>query len=393
MSGVGCGAGAGGVRQATVGSGARLIDVYTGLNAQGVSIAARLVRHGGHRRADAGRGPGVVGRLHGLTCDQLDRRRAGRWPTAPPGRCSTADDPDLFWACQGGGGGNFGIATSFSYRTFAVGDVCTFAVVFPWAAAPTCCRPGWPGRPTPPTSCWANCVLLVNPTTQPTRPLVQVAGVVRRIGLVGHGPDRPVRVGGGRRARCRRGSTHHPGPRHVHRGGLRPASARPSATCPTQTAGGQLTRLAAMAKSQYVTGALSPATVSTLVAGLNERQGAAGGHRERRRLRRLRGRHQPGGAGATAFVHRNTSGLRPVHRLDRGGRARRHHRGQPGLAGRDRRVACTTTCPARRTRTTSTRPGRLEAAYYGSNLARLQQVKQSVDPDDFFHFAQSIPPA
>ena len=32
-----------------------------------------------------------------------------------------------------------------------------------------------------------------------------------------------------------------------------------------------------------------------------------------------------------------------------------------------------------------------QQAYYGSNLARLKQVKAKWDPDDFFHFAQSIP--
>jgi FAD/FMN-containing dehydrogenase len=34
-----------------------------------------------------------------------------------------------------------------------------------------------------------------------------------------------------------------------------------------------------------------------------------------------------------------------------------------------------------------------QRAYYGSNLARLREIKKQVDPDFMFRFRQAIPPA
>jgi len=49
--------------------------------------------------------------------------------------CNQTQNPDLFWACQGGGGGNFGINTSFTFQTTPVGEVsvyrCTWTSVDP----------------------------------------------------------------------------------------------------------------------------------------------------------------------------------------------------------------------------------------------------------------------
>jgi len=80
-----------------------------------------------------GGGIGWLGGKHGLACDNLlsvDIVTAdGQLRTA-----SAAENADLFWAVRGGGG-NFGVVTSFEYQLHPVGDLLAGLILYPLAQA------------------------------------------------------------------------------------------------------------------------------------------------------------------------------------------------------------------------------------------------------------------
>jgi FAD/FMN-containing dehydrogenase len=48
---------------------------------------------------------------------------------------TASDDPDLFWALRGGGGGHLGVVTSFTFRTFAAPTITRAYLAWPFSAA------------------------------------------------------------------------------------------------------------------------------------------------------------------------------------------------------------------------------------------------------------------
>jgi hypothetical protein len=109
----------------TFGAGARNADLYKILRA-----ANRTVTHGRCPTVGAagfllGGGIGFNMRLHGVASDLLV---ASKIVTADGDvkQLSATQNEDLFWACRGGGGGNFGINTSFTLKTVVPKKVTFF---------------------------------------------------------------------------------------------------------------------------------------------------------------------------------------------------------------------------------------------------------------------------
>lgn len=118
---------------ATIGAGNRLVDVFPRLAARGRAIPAGSCPTVGISGLTLGGGFGLASRAWGMSCDNLIRLEI----VTADGEvrvCDRERNADLFWACRGGGGGNFGIVTSFVFRTHPVSSGSYFVATWPWAA-------------------------------------------------------------------------------------------------------------------------------------------------------------------------------------------------------------------------------------------------------------------
>src|SRR5579862_414744 len=106
----------------TLGGGARNQTVFDGCRPLGIAIPHGRCFQVGIAGLGLGGGIGFNLRPNGLTSDAILQTQI----VTADGELHTVDassNPDIFWACRGGGGGNFGINTSFSFQTFAVDKV------------------------------------------------------------------------------------------------------------------------------------------------------------------------------------------------------------------------------------------------------------------------------
>ena len=100
----------------TVGAGVQLGPLYDALAAHGRTVAAGCGPTVGISGLTLGGGIGILGRRHGLTCDQLVSAQV----VLADGRiveCDAEREPDLFWALRGAGGARFGVVTRLVLKT------------------------------------------------------------------------------------------------------------------------------------------------------------------------------------------------------------------------------------------------------------------------------------
>jgi FAD/FMN-containing dehydrogenase len=369
----------------TVGAGARLIDVYDAVAARGQGIAAGSCPTVGITGLTLGGGVGVLSRAWGLTCDDL----VGAQVVTADGQvreCDVSRETDLFWALRGGGGGSFGVVTSLTLRTHPVADLALGFLTWPWARAAEVIA-GWQSwMSRAPDALWSTLHLDAGRDGASVSSHAVHAGTAREIsaqldGLIALAGAPSYRESGARTYRD---------VMLLEAGCL----GRSVAQCHLQgtTPEGQLGRDTFIARSVVAPTALSSNAVAALVGGVGSVIGRADVGSAAVLLDALGGAVSRAAPSDTAFVHRNAFAIAQLY--------------GSWDAAAPAAVADGTTAWLRQLHATVrplVGPGAYvnyadpdlldwESAYWGTNYARLRQVKAKYDPDRIFDFAQAVRP-
>jgi len=373
---------------ATVGAGTRLIDFYNGLAAHGRGVPGGSCPTVGIAGLTLGGGVGVVSRAYGLTSDNVKSLQIvtadGQVRT-----CNSSQNSDLFWGCRGGGGGNFGVVTSFTFGTHPVGQIVLFFLSWPWSQAARVIAAWQSWAPHAPDALWSNLHLAAAPGG--SVPSIQVGGTfLGSIGAAGAQLEKLYAAAGSHPSSPFMETTSWLHAMLVEAG----CASLTVNQChlPTQNPAGKLARASEYAKSDFFTKPLSSHGIGTLLAGVEkfQRAGGASGASGGIAFDALGGEVNRVPAGATAFVHRNALfDAQYTTTWPTGAAAAavaRQHAWQQSFWQSMRPFASGQAYqnyidPAL---------ANWRQAYYGANLARLTQVKAKYDPNRVFRFPQAI---
>jgi FAD/FMN-containing dehydrogenase len=320
-----------------------------------------------------GGGVGLAGRALGTTSDNI---RSLTIVTAN-GRALTANarqNSDLYWACRGGGGGNFGIVTGFTFTTHAVSTASYFFASFAWDDVGDVVARWQHWGPNAPPELFSLCSL----GTGPGGPVLNVFGqymgsssALRRVlgGLTTAAQPRSLQVGTSpymdlilRWAGCLSES-----PAECRRPPYEPFAA----------------------KSSYVLSPMSGRGIATMASWIERRQRQSSLGSGAIILDSYGGAINSVPAGATAFVHRDALYSCQFAAYWGGGPGAQ----SAALSWIRGFYAAMRPFVSRYAYQNYIDPDLTswKNAYYGSNYDRLVDVKRQVDPDDLFRFKQSIP--
>ncbi len=372
---------------ATVGSGIALIDFYSKLASHGLAVPGGSCPTVGIAGLTLGGGVGVLSRLYGLTSDNL---RSVQMVTADGSvlTCDASQHSDLYWASRGGGGGNFGIATSFTFGTHKLSKLIVFFLGWPWSQAAKVVS-GWQSwAPSAPDALWANLHLTANTGGPPS---VGVGGtyVGSVTGAAAQLHDLYRKVGSNPSSYFLNEESFLSA--MLIEAGCSSLSVRQCHTSPT----GQLPRVPSYAKSDFFTSKLDSAGIGALVSGIEKLQhvsGASGGVGAVAFDAFGGALNRPKPA-ATAFVHRDSLFLAQYSTSwDWPGTASGTRNQRNWLDSYYKAVHPHASGQAYQNYVDPDLTN-WQQAYYGANYTMLTRVKSAYDPHQLFRFPQSIPPA
>lgn len=370
----------------TVGAGLDLIHLYQNLAAHGLAIPGGSCPTVGLAGLALGGGIGVLSRQFGLTCDAIESVQI---VTADGSvlTCDGTQHTDLLWASKGGGGGNFGVTTSFTLRTQQLSGLVVFFLQWPFTAASRVIDAWQSWAPTGPHELWSNMHLSSGFRGGPG-PTISVGGTW--LGTVNGANNKAINplvnmigVTPSFRSATRMNFLD----AMLYEAGCFGKTVPQCNTMPS----GQLPRVPSFAKSDFFSKRLPPAGIRAAINAIERAGGVSG----------------PSGGGAaiafdalggavnqvrpqdTAFVHRDalwdiqystswnagaTFGVGNAHAWLRGAYTDVHKyaNGQAYQNYIDPDLK------------------NWRQAYYAGNFARLLRIKHRYDPTNLFHFPQSI---